>query len=155
VKSFPKLIISLALPFIAGGIGSYFTISSIDSWYHTLEKPSFSPPDFLFGPVWTALYILMGISFYLIWTSKGSKNKERAIKLFLIQLFLNTSWSIVFFGFQNPLLGLVNIIALWVMIFLTIRAFFLISRSASYLLLPYILWVSFASILNFAIVVLN
>lgn len=155
MKDFPKLFVSLALPFIAGGIGSYFTIPSIDSWYGTLNKPFFSPPDFLFGPVWTALYILMGVSFYLVWISKSSKVRNRAIKLFILQLVLNSTWSIVFFGLQNPLLGLLNIIILWIAIFLTIRGFVPISRTASYLMYLYILWVSFAAILNLAIVLLN
>lgn len=155
MKSFPKLVISIALPFIAGGIGSYFTYPAIDSWYRTLEKPSFSPPDFLFGPVWTILYILMGISFYLVWSSARSKKREWAMKLFIFQLVLNASWSIVFFGLQNPLIGLINIVALWFGIILTIHIFSHISKSASYLLYPYIVWVTFAAVLNLAIVILN
>ena len=155
MKDFPKLVISLVLPFIAGGIGSYFTIPSIGSWYVTLSKPFFNPPDFLFGPVWTLLYVLMGISFYLVWSSARSKFRKRATALFLIQLVLNASWSIVFFGLQNPLLGLVNIVILWIAIFITIRTFSLISKPASYLLYPYLFWVTFAGVLNLSIVLLN
>ncbi len=155
MKNIGKLVVSLALPFAAGAIGSYFTIPAIASWYQTLNKPSFSPPNFLFGPVWTVLYVLMGVSFYLAWISSRVKNKKAGIKLFLIQLFLNASWSIVFFGLKNPVLAFINIIALWIAIFLTIRAFSIISKTAGYLLYPYIVWVSFATALNLAIVLLN
>ncbi len=155
MKSFPKLIISISLPFIAGGIGSYFTFSEISSWYSTLEKPFFNPPNFLFGPVWTILYILMGYSFYLVWISKDSSRKHSAIKLFLTQLTLNTLWSFIFFGLHNPTLAFINIIFLWISILLTIKVFFIISKISAYLLIPYILWVTFASILNLAIVILN
>lgn len=155
MRSFPKLIISIAIPFIAGGIGSYFTYPAISSWYATLEKPFFSPPNFLFGPVWTILYLLMGFSFYLIWSGKVTLKQKQAIRFYFVQLILNTSWSIIFFGFKNPLLAFINIIFLWIFIFLTIKSFLSIKRPAGYLLLPYILWVSFAALLNFSIVILN
>lgn len=155
MKNFGKFVVSVALPFGAGAVGSYFTFPAIGSWYSTLTKPPFSPPNWLFGPAWTILYILMGVAFYLIWTSKNSKEQEYAIKLFLIQLVLNALWSIVFFGLRNPLLGFIDIIALWVVILLTIRAFSPISRTASYLLWPYLAWVTFAAILNLSIVFLN
>ena len=153
-SKFIKLVVSLSLPFVAGSIGSYFTIPSIDSWYQTLNKPIFSPPDWVFGLAWTILYILMGISFYLIWASK-KKNKKSAIKFFLIQLVLNASWSIIFFGLHNPLLAFINIIVLWIAIYMTIRAFTTPSKTAAYLLYPYLAWVSFATILNLSIVLLN
>lgn len=154
MKNISKLLTSLALPFIAGGIGSYFTYPAINPWYATLEKPFFNPPNFLFGPVWTILYILMGISLYLILISK-SKKKDLAVKVFFVQLFLNLLWSFIFFGFQNPFLALLEIIALWFAIFVTIRLFLPISKTAGYLLIPYIFWVSFALILNLSIVILN
>ena len=143
------------LPFAAGGIGTYFTFPAIGSWYTTLNKPLFSPPNYVFGPVWTVLYLLMGLSLYMVWNSKHSKNKETAIKLFLLQIVLNASWSVVFFGLKNPTLAFINIIALWIGIALTIRAFFKVSRHAAYLLYPYIAWVSIAAVLNLAIVFLN
>ena len=154
-NKFIKLVASLSLPFVAGSIGSYFTIPSIDSWYQTLNKPIFSPPDWVFGPAWTILYVLMGISFYLVWSSKSSKNKNQAVKLFLIQLTLNASWSIIFFGLHNPSFAFINIIALWIVIYMTIRAFTTPSKTAAYLLYPYLAWVSFATILNLSIVLLN
>lgn len=149
-----KLIISIALPIVIAFLGSAFTISSIGNWYTTLNKPFFSPPNFVFGPVWTILYILMGISLYLLWTSK-KKGKDKAIKLFLVQLVLNLFWSIIFFGLHNPQLALAEIIALWIFIFLTIRQSYPVSKTSAYLLYPYIAWVSFALVLNLFIAVLN
>jgi tryptophan-rich sensory protein len=155
VNKFLKLVVSISLPFIAGGIGSYFTYPSIGTWYAALDKPFFNPPNFLFGPVWTILYILMGISLFLIWTQKPSPKQKLAIKYFLIQLVLNTTWSITFFGLRNPFLAFINIILLWIFIYLTLREFLVIKRPAGYLLLPYICWVSFAALLNLSIVILN
>lgn len=152
-NKFIKLVISILLPFAAGAIGSYFTIPSINSWYSSLNKPVFSPPDFLFGPVWTILYILMGISFYFVWTSNSPK--KDAIRLFLIQLVLNALWSIIFFGLRNPLLAAVEILFLWGAIFLTIKSFAKVSKLSSYLLWTYLAWVTFATILNLSIVFLN
>lgn len=151
VKDFPKLILSIALCLGAGIIGSFFTASAIPTWYATLVKPSFSPPNWIFGPVWTTLYILMGTSLYLVWISK----KKIVPNIFWVQLILNTSWSIVFFGMKNPELAFVNIIALWVAISLTIEKFSKISKTASYLLYPYLAWVTFALFLNLSIVKLN
>lgn len=151
-----KLSASIILCLLAGFIGSFFTASSISSWYSTLAKPFFNPPNYLFGPVWTLLYILMGISLYIIWTKKSNpKQKKFAIYLFAIQLILNTLWSILFFGLQNPLLAFIEIIFLWAAILLTIINFKKISKPAAYLLIPYILWVSFAAILNFSLYYLN
>jgi tryptophan-rich sensory protein len=139
-----------------GLISTPFTISAIQNWYRYLNKPSFSPPNWVFGPVWTVLYFMMGVSAYLIWV-KGLKNKKVKVALiyFLIQLFLNFIWSILFFGLRSPLLALIDIIILWSMIVLTIRKFITISKPASYLLVPYLTWVSFATLLNFSITVLN
>lgn len=149
-----KLLLSIGVCLGAGFIGSFFTIPSIPTWYVTLNKPFFSIPNWIFAPVWTILYILMGISLYLVWVSK-SKARKKAINLFFIQLGLNALWSILFFGMRSPGLALVDIVALWVVIFLTIQSFYPISRLAAYLLTPYILWVSFASVLNFSIMLLN
>lgn len=154
IKNWPFLILAILLCEGAGILGSFFTVSSISTWYATLTKPSFSPPNYIFGPVWTILYALMGISLYLVWTSKN-KSKQQAVNLFLIQLGLNAIWSIIFFGLKNPGLAFIEIIALWVAIFLTIRTFQKVSKIASYLLYPYLVWVSFASVLNLSILILN
>jgi len=149
-----KLLLSIGFCLGAGILGSFFTISSIPTWYQTLNKPIFSPPNWIFGPVWTILYILMGISLYLVWISK-SKLKQNAVKLFLTQITLNALWSVIFFGLKNPILALLDIILLWATIFLTIKTFAKINKLASNLLIPYLLWVTFATILNFSIVLLN
>ncbi len=154
-KKIPLLIFSIAVCLGAGVVGSFFTISAIPTWYATLHKPIFSPPNWVFGPVWTLLYILMGIALYKIVTSRKSQESSRAIRLFIIQLILNTLWSIIFFGLHNPVLAFVDIVALWITIVLTMQAFYKINKVAGNLLIPYILWVSFATILNVAIVILN
>jgi benzodiazapine receptor len=156
VKNSLKILVSVLVCLAAGGIGTPFTIQSIPTWYATLNKPAFSPPNYLFGPVWTLLYILMGIALYLIW-KKGLKTKKvrNALSLFEIQLVLNLIWSPVFFGLKNILLALGIIIVLWIYILKTILAFAKIDKKASYLLIPYILWVSFAAVLNFSVWVLN
>ena len=144
---------SLALPLLVGVLGSVVTFGSINSWYVTLVKPSFSPPNYLFGPVWTTLYVLMGIAFYLVLTS--NKKKEHATKIFLLQLLLNFLWSLVFFGAHNIFLAFVVILLLWATIFQNIRVFSKISKNAGYLLFPYILWVTFAAFLNLSLLLLN
>ena len=150
-----KFLISIAIPFIAGGIGSLATFPNIASWYAALEKPLFSPPNWLFGPVWTLLYVLMGLSLYLLWTSRAKGIKTNAFIAFSIQIVMNALWSIVFFGFHSPIGGLVVILLLLIAIAFTIRYFWHFSKIASYLLLPYFLWVSFATVLNIAIITLN
>jgi translocator protein len=151
-----KLPASILACFLVGGIGTIFTSSAIPTWYAHLIKPSFSPPNWLFGPVWTLLYLLMGISLYLIWKKEVKSQKVReAIKIFAIQLVLNALWSPIFFGAKNLLLALVVIILMWVFILKTILVFGKIDKTASYLLYPYIVWVSFASILNFSVWILN
>lgn len=149
-----KLIISLILPQIAGGLGAFFTISSVQSWYLTINKPSFNPPSWVFGPTWTILYVLMGIACFLIWrTSHPQKNKF--LRLFALQLVLNALWSPAFFGMESPALGLMVIVPLWAMILICILEFKKSSTLASKLMVPYFLWVSFASVLNFSIWWLN
>lgn len=130
-------------------MGSFFTISAIPSWYATLSKPFFSPPNWIFGPVWTILYILMGVSLYLVWL------KKKVPTVFWVQLILNAVWSIIFFGIKNPALALVDIAAFWIAIVLTIKTFYKINKVAGNLLIPYLLWVSFAAFLNYNIWILN
>lgn len=153
--SFGKFIVSLALPFAAAAIGSFFTFDAISTWYVFLQKPVLSPPNWIFGPVWTILYFMMGISFYMVWTKKTKQNKSRAISLFFAQLTFNALWSILFFGLKQPYLAFIGIIILWILIFLTIVSFSKISKSAAYLLIPYLLWVTFATYLNLSIWLLN
>lgn len=152
MKNYLKLAISIVIPFIASAIGGFFTVTSIDSWYSALSKPFFNPPNWIFGPVWTLLYLLMGIALYLVWVKR---NDMKAFILFGVQLVLNALWSIFFFGLQNPLLAFIEIIFLWAAIFMTIMYFYSIKKVAAYMLIPYILWVTFAAILNFYIMILN
>lgn len=153
IKDLPKLLFSILICEGAGIVGSIFTFSAISTWYVTLSKPTFSPPNFIFGPVWTILYFLMGISVYLIWKSR--KKVKEALNIFWIHLFFNATWSIAFFGFRSPLLGLVNILILWVLVIMVIYRFWKIKWVAGLLLLPYLAWVSFAAFLNYNIWLLN
>jgi benzodiazapine receptor len=151
-----KLVVSLVACQGAGAIGSIFTAPAIPTWYAALEKPSFNPPNWLFAPAWITLYLLMGVAAFLIWRQGLShKGVRAALIVFLVQLVLNALWSVVFFGLQSPLWGVVVILALWVAILLTILRFFRLSTAAGSLMLPYILWVSFAAVLNIALFVLN
>jgi len=155
-KNIVKLVVSLVACQCAGLIGSIFTTPAIPTWYATLEKPSFSPPNWLFAPAWVTLYLLMGVAAFLIWRrGLGQKGVRAALIVFLVQLVLNALWSVVFFGLQLPLWGMVVILALWVAILLTILRFFKLSTAAGSLMLPYILWVSFAAVLNIALFMLN
>ena len=151
-----KLILSIIICQAAGLIGTIFTMDSIPTWYAALNKPSFNPPNWLFGPVWTVLYLMMGISLFIVW-KEDLKNKivKSAFIIFMIQLFLNTIWSVVFFGMQSISGGLIIIVLLWLMILFTIIKFMKISRVAGILLIPYLLWVSFATFLNYSIFQLN
>lgn len=151
-----RLVVSLAVCQGAGLVGSIFTFQTVSWWYPTLQKPAFTPPSWLFGPVWTILFVLMGLALYRIW-NKGLKKKGvvDGLALFAVGLALNVVWSYLFFGLRNPFLGLVEVVVLWGAILLTIIKFLKIDRLAGYLLIPYLLWVSFASILNLAIVLLN
>jgi len=151
-----KLIFSIFICLFAGFIGSSFTTPAITNWYAMLQKPSFAPPNWVFFPVWTALFIMMGISLFLIWKKGwGDKTVKTSIYIFAGQLVLNTLWSFAFFGLRSPLLGLMEIILLWLAILATILTFKKLSRTAAYLLIPYILWVSFAAFVNFSIWKLN
>jgi len=147
-----KLFISILIPLLVGGIATFFTTSGVNGWYAMANKPSFNPPNWLFAPVWTALYIMMGIALFLIWKSEGDKAiKQTAFILFAVQLLLNFLWSFIFFYAKQPGWAFVDIIAMWIAILLTIIWFTKISITASWLLVPYIFWVTFASLLNFYI----
>lgn len=151
-----KLAISIIVCELAGAVGSIFTAPKISGWYSALNKPPFNPPSWLFGPVWTALFFLMGIAFYFVREKFGSdKRVKGALIIFGVQLALNVFWSVLFFGLQNPFYAFVEIIVLWLAILASIIAFKKIDKKAAYLMLPYILWVSFALVLNFAIWRLN
>jgi translocator protein len=141
---------------LVGLLGTPFTMTAIPNWYAMLNKPFFSPPNWIFGPVWTLLYLLMGISIYLIWEKGIQKKKvKHAVYLFASQLTANFLWSILFFGLRSPILGLIDIVIMIVLIGLTIRSFYPLSKTAAYLLVPYLAWVSFATLLNLAILLLN
>lgn len=151
-----KLIISIVICQLAGIIGAFFTTDSIPTWYNSLNKPEFNPPNWLFGPVWTILYLLMGISLFIIWKEDlKNKNVKNAFAIFIVQLIVNLLWSVVFFGMHSISGGLIVIIVLLVMIIITIVKFKKISFTASILLIPYLLWVCFATILNFYFYKLN
>lgn len=147
-------IYSIAICLSIGFLGSLVTTPSISSWYQTINKASFNPPNWVFGPVWTFLFLLMGISLFLILESKN-KFKNIAIFWFSLQLFFNFLWSFLFFGLHQPFLAFIEIIFLLISIFVVIKKTYAVSQIASYLLWPYLFWVSFASILNLFIVILN
>lgn len=150
-----KFCISLIIPFAAGFIGNLATISSVSTWYAALEKPVFNPPNWIFAPVWTFLYVLIGISLYVVWSQPYKKSKRVAYSWFAAQMALNTLWSLVFFGLRVPWLGVVVILLLLLSIAMTFRSFLPISRLAAYLLAPYFAWVTFATLLTIAIAILN
>ncbi len=156
LRDFLKLTLFIVAVEAAGIIGAVFTTPAIPTWYTGLIKPELAPPNWVFGPVWTTLFAFMGIAAFLVW-QKGIPRKDVKIALgiFLGQLILNTFWSIIFFGFQNPGGALIEIVILWVAILATILAFAKISKPAAWLLAPYVLWVSFAGYLNYAIWTLN
>jgi benzodiazapine receptor len=141
---------------MAGIVGSVFTMPSIPTWYASLAKPWFSPPNWLFGPVWITLYLLMGISLYLVW-NRGleARGVRKALSVFGIQLALNALWSFLFFGLLSPILGLIGILVLWAAILATIILFWQIDRRAGIILIPYIIWVTIATLLNLYILLLN
>jgi len=178
MKNIFKLIISVWLPLLVWFTASYFTRSSVDTWYLILEKPIFNPLSWVFWPVWTILYILIWISFYLVWKKnfwvkknrkyhisflltkgkdawKADRDISELLSIYFFQLLLNFTWSFMFFGLQNPFYWLINIILLLVVIIVNILVFYKVSKKAAYLLIPYFLWVSFATILNFSIYYLN
>ncbi len=151
-----KIVIAVLICEFAGIIGAVFTTPAITTWYATIQKPSFNPPNWIFFPVWTVLFLLMGLSLYIVWT-KGLDKKEvrKAAYVFAFQLILNIAWSIIFFGFKNPFLAFIEIILLWISILATIILFYRISKKAGAIMIPYILWVTFAAFLNYSVWILN
>ncbi|MEK7514803.1 MAG: TspO/MBR family protein [Patescibacteria group bacterium] len=155
-NSFLRLVITISASQLAGILGSFFTVNAISSWYVYLLRPAFAPPSWVFGPVWVTLFFLMGIAVWLVWERGMRRQDVRvALGIFLIQLGLNTLWSIVFFGLRNPGAAFIEILFLIIAILATMRAFYPISRTATLLLVPYIAWVSFAAYLNWSIYQLN
>ena len=151
-----KLLIAMLIPLLVGGTAGFFTASGVDGWYALANKPWFNPPNWIFMPVWTMLYLMMGIAMYLVWKTKADKStKQTAIILFAVQLTLNYFWSLIFFKMHQPGWAFAEIIVMWLMILLTIIWFGKILAAAAWLLVPYICWVSFASVLNYAIWQMN
>lgn len=156
IQTTKRFVASIFLSAAAGGVGSIFTSSSIQSWYQYLNKPSFNPPNWLFGPVWSVLYTLMGIALFLVWQTGFEKPRtKQAVIFFILHLAVNAGWSWAFFGLHSPLLGICAITALWLMIVISMVMFYPIKKLAAWLLLPYLLWVSFAAVLNFYVYRLN
>lgn len=178
-KNLFKLLVSIIICELAGVIGAIFTTPEIGAWYKTLNKPSFNPPNWIFGPVWTTLFVLMGISLYLVWVKNwqvknelnfngkkawnsvsqkfftGTWQKANIVIIFAVQLILNILWSVVFFGAHSPGAAFFVLLMLWIAIVYTIINFYRVSKTSAILLLPYILWVSFAGVLNYFLWMIN
>jgi benzodiazapine receptor len=151
-----KLVAAIVICNAAGFLGSVFTTPGIPTWYASISKPGFTPPNWVFAPAWTTLFVLMGMALYIVWDRTGFRDKGRiALYVFTGQLVLNILWSVLFFGMQSPMLAFLEIIALWIAILFTIMKFWEIDRKAGYLLMPYIAWVSFAALLNLSVWLLN
>jgi len=150
-----KILIAVVLCNALGAGSGFILGSPLSEWYQNLNKPFFQPPSWVFGPAWTLLYTLMGVAVAFIWNMDPSPLRKNALTLFIIQFLINLTWSPIFFGMQNPMLALVVIAIMWIMIILTILSFFKLYKLSGYLLIPYLLWVSFATVLNAAIVYLN
>lgn len=150
------LIFSLLIPQLAGILGALFTTPNIASWYDLQQKPALAPPNWVFGPVWTTLFILMGVALYLVWV-KGAQHRDVsiAIKIFAVQLVLNVGWSYFFFGMRSPQYAFIEVIIFWLAILINCVVFFKISKVAGLLLVPYLLWVGFAGYLNYEVWQLN
>jgi len=155
INIFITLLICLLIPLSIGGISGFATAASITDWYVTLNKPSFNPPNYLFAPVWTTLYSLMGISLFLVWRSPEGRNRNNALFIFAVQMILNFIWSFLFFKFNLIGVALVEIVLLWISILMMIIFFRRVSKLAAFIQIPYLLWVFFASVLNAAIWFLN
>lgn len=146
-----RFIASILVCQAAGLLGSVFTSRSVSTWYLGLAKPSFNPPNWVFAPVWTTLFVLMGISLFLVWQQGSSQLRTVGLVLFFVQLGLNVAWSALFFGLRSPALALLEIGVLWLAILATTVAFWRVSRPAALLLVPYLAWVAFAAVLNAAL----
>ena len=149
-----KLIIAILIPLCVGFTSGFFTAGNVSGWYQTIQKPSWNPPSWIFGPVWTTLYALMAVAVWRIGVPRSAAQK-RAVVLFVVQLLLNGIWSPAFFGLESPLLGLIIIVPMWIAIAMTLVAFWRLDRTAGLLMAPYLLWVSYATMLNGAIYALN
>ncbi len=149
------LIVFIAICIGAGGLGAIATTPEIDTWYKSINKPTWTPPGFVFGPVWTTLYIMMGVAAWLVWKRGGFRQSRTPLALFAVQLLLNVSWSWIFFNQHQLGWAFAEIIMLWTAIVATTIAFFKSSRAAGVLMLPYLAWVSFAAALNHTIWQLN
>lgn len=154
-KCYRPYVVCIAASLLAGALGSYFTGNAITTWYAHLTQPYWTPPNWVFGPVWTTLYILMGIAAGLVWKSERTEGKAFALSVFFFHLLVNASWSIVFFGLQDVASALIIIKSLWLLIVALMLLFWRFSHRATYLLIPYLLWVSYASTLNLGILILN
>jgi benzodiazapine receptor len=154
--NFSKLLPSLTLPLVVGLSSGYLTYHSIESWYQTLTSPPLTPPNWVFGPVWTMLYLTIGLSLYIFWESKAKETlKNHSYTIFILQLVANFCWSFLFFGLHSPLLALIDILLLLALIVANIYYFYQGSRYSAYLLIPYLLWVAFATYLNIGFLILN
>lgn len=150
-----KLVLAVVICYAAAAVGGFATANAVSGWYATVNKPSFNPPNWLFGPVWSLLYTMMAIALWGVWKQEMSSAVSTAMIWFFIQLVLNSLWSFAFFYFESPAAGLFVIIPLWIAILITILKFWPIASWTAYLLIPYLLWVSFATLLNAAIWWLN
>lgn len=156
IKEIPKLIFSILIVFVSGAIGSLATLPQITTWYAALAKPEWTPPNWAFGPIWSTLYVLMGIALFLVWREGLERKMVRyAIIIFAVQLAINVVWSLVFFGLHSIVGGFILILVLWLAIWANILAFYIISKPAGLLLVPYLIWVSIASYLNYSVYLLN
>ena len=154
-SQFLKLIVALVVPLSIGAFAGMFTTEAIPGWYASLNRPSFNPPNWIFGPVWTTLYLLMGVSLFIIWKQEKSKERNLAIVTFFVQLVFNFAWSFIFFYFNYIGLALIEISLLWLSIVIMLVQFYKIKPLAAYLNIPYLMWVSFASALNLSYFLLN
>lgn len=156
IREIPKLIAAVVIVFFSGAIGTIATLPQITTWYATLTKPSWTPPNDWFGPIWSTLYILIGIALFLVWRQGLERRDVKfAIGIFAVQLILNILWSLVFFGLHSILGGFILILILWIAILANMIAFYVISKPAGLLLIPYLIWVSIASYLNYNVLILN
>jgi translocator protein len=149
------IITAIAACELAGAVGSLFTAPAIGSWYALLQKPSLSPPNQVFAPVWTVLFALMGIAVFMVWEKRKDHRARIALLVFALQIALNVAWSALFFGLRSPLAGFIDIIILWLAIVWTIVVFRRVSPWSAWLLVPYLAWVSFAAYLNYSLMILN
>lgn len=155
-QTFLRQIFCLVLPLLIGGVSGYLVRNEMSgSWFTNLAMPLFNPPSYLFGPVWTTLYILMGVSLFLIWNTPQTAFRQKTLTVFGIQLFFNFWWSIIFFSFHQLFFSVVDILIIWVLIIYMITLFKKINVLAAYLQIPYLIWVTFATVLNISICYLN